>query len=369
MHADLRSTPHLAFASDTAERAVHENMPAGTNVGDPVTATEEDIGQTLSYTLNGGGGNFTIDPATGQITTTASLDHEAAPSHTVTVTASDGQDENSTATIDVTIMVGDVNPGCTVEGEHGLTNDCETLLAAKDELEGDGSLDWSEDMDINEWTGVTVSGDEGAMRVTMLGLHRQGLSGTIPAGLGDLDALETLYLHNNTLSGMVPGELGSLTNLTMLRVDNNELDGLEEGLGGASSLVTFYAHRNHLKGSIPSDLGNLDSLEWLRLDSQILSSRPDDGLTGGIPAELANMASIERIYLHRNKLSGAIPAALGSSTTLTHITLQQNALSGNIPDLSGMTSLVWLGLYSKRAERQHTGDAGQPEQPAAPVPA
>ena len=33
------------------------------------------------------------------------------------------------------------------------------------------------------------------------------------------------------------------------------------------------------------------------------------------------------------------------SDTLTHITLQRNDLTGGIPDLSGMSSLVWLGLY------------------------
>jgi hypothetical protein len=335
-----------AFDGDTADRMVYENMPADTNVGDPVTATEDDIGQTLTYSLNGGGGNFEIDPASGQITTTASLDYETTWSYSVTVTASDGQDENSTDTIDVTITVGDMYPGCTMADEGALTNDCETLLAAKDDLRGEeGSLDWSEDTSIMDWTGVVVGGDAGAMRVTQLRLHGQGLNGTIPGGLGNLGGLETLYLHNNRLTGAVPGGLGALTNLTMLRVDQNELDGLEEGLGGASSLVTFFAHRNHLTGSIPGDLGDLDNLEFLRLDQQKTRDRADDGLTGSIPAGLGDMDSIKRLYLHKNQLSGSIPAELGSLDTLLNLRLDDNNLSGAIPDLSGMTSLVWLGLY------------------------
>ena len=52
----------------------------------------------------------------------------------VTVTASDGED---TDTIDVTVMVGDMYPGCTVAGNSGLTNDCEVLLGGMDELRGD----------------------------------------------------------------------------------------------------------------------------------------------------------------------------------------------------------------------------------------
>ena len=51
----------------------------------------------------------------GNITTTMALDHEAMASHSVTVTATDGED---TDTIDVTIAVGDMYPGCTVDGQQ-----------------------------------------------------------------------------------------------------------------------------------------------------------------------------------------------------------------------------------------------------------
>ncbi len=331
-----------AFDAETAERMVAENM-AMANVGDPVAATDED-GDTLTYTIGGDtGGYFAID-GDGQITTAMALDYEAKASHAITVTADDGN--GGTDTIAVTIMVGDMYRGCMVPDEYGVTNDCEVLLGVMDDLVGAGSLNWDEDTPIEDWTGVDISGDAGEMRVTQLRLHGQNLSGVIPAGLGYLGGLELIYLHSNRLHGTIPGSLGMLTNLEQLRVDNNELEGIEMGLGGASSLERLFAHRNHLQGEIPADLGDLDNLEWLRLDSQISGDRPDDGLTGGIPAELANMDSIERLYLHRNKLSGDIPAGLGMSTTLTHITLQQNDLSGTIPDLSGMTSLVWLGLYS-----------------------
>ena len=93
-----------AFASDMAERSVGENMPAGTDVGAPVAATDEDPGDTIEYSLTGGDGQFEIDSASGQITTKMALDHEAMPSHTVTVTASDG---TGSSDIVVTIMVTD----------------------------------------------------------------------------------------------------------------------------------------------------------------------------------------------------------------------------------------------------------------------
>ena len=56
------------------------------------------------------------------------LDYEAMSSHTVMVTANDDRDEDNTATITVTIAVGDMYPGCTVADNNGRTNDCEILL-------------------------------------------------------------------------------------------------------------------------------------------------------------------------------------------------------------------------------------------------
>ena len=323
-----------AFDAATAEGMVDENMPMGAEAG-MVMATDED-GDTLTYTDDSM--YFDVDDM-GNITTTMALDYEAMASHTVTVTASDGED---TATIDVTIAVGDMYPGCTVMGNNGQTNDCEILLGAKDALMGDDAtrmLDWSEDTSIMDWDGVVISGDP--MRVTQLRLTRRGLSGSIPASLGYLSELENLYLNANSLQGMVPGELGMLTNLQDLRLHSNELEGLEMGLGGMSSLTRFWAHRNHLSGSIPSDFGGLDSLEWLRLDTPL----EGDGLSGGTAA-LGGMDSIERLYLHGNDFGGAsVLSDVSGLDTLTYLLLQRSGVSGTIPDLSGMTSLVWLGLY------------------------
>ena len=95
------------FAAATANRSVAENARANATVGAPVTATDSDSGDTLSYTISGD--LFTIDSASGQIQVKAAdtLDHETAERHTVTVTASDAS--NATAGISVTIEVTDVN--------------------------------------------------------------------------------------------------------------------------------------------------------------------------------------------------------------------------------------------------------------------
>ena len=90
-------------------RRVAENSPTGAAVGDPVTATDTDTGDTLSYTLEGeDASSFDIGAATGQITTRAevSYDHEASPSYSVTVKADDGN--GGAASVAVAILNDDL---------------------------------------------------------------------------------------------------------------------------------------------------------------------------------------------------------------------------------------------------------------------
>ncbi len=90
----------------TTTRAVDENPPAGTAIGDPVTATDAD-GDSLGYTLGGtDAADFDLEGSTGQLRTRAALDHETQAEHVVTVAADDGK--GGRARITVTISVGDV---------------------------------------------------------------------------------------------------------------------------------------------------------------------------------------------------------------------------------------------------------------------
>ena len=112
-----------AFSADTATRSVAENTEAGENIGLPVTATDDNTGDTLTYTLDGiDAADFAIDAASGQITVGASttLDHETKPTYTVTVSVRDSEDSNGEPdtieddTITVTINVTDVDEDGTV---------------------------------------------------------------------------------------------------------------------------------------------------------------------------------------------------------------------------------------------------------------
>ena len=102
---DLNDPP--AYSSDSTTRSVPENSAVRTNVGAPVTANDPDSGDSLVYTLTGGGGRFSIVSGTGQIrvATGANLDYETTPSYDVTVRATDSG--NLHDSIDVTINITD----------------------------------------------------------------------------------------------------------------------------------------------------------------------------------------------------------------------------------------------------------------------
>ena len=99
--ADVNEPP--AAAPQT--RDVAENSPAGTTVGQPVTATDPE-GSPLTYALTSN--EFAVGRLTGQLTVKsgASLDYETTSVYSVTVQASDGA---NTTDIPVTINVTDVN--------------------------------------------------------------------------------------------------------------------------------------------------------------------------------------------------------------------------------------------------------------------
>ena len=88
-------------------RTIDENTESGLNIGDPVSATDADRGNTLSYTLSGtDAASFSIDTSTGQLRTKVPLDYETKQTYTVNISVSDGQE---TATIVVTINIADID--------------------------------------------------------------------------------------------------------------------------------------------------------------------------------------------------------------------------------------------------------------------
>ena len=128
---EVTNTPP-EFASAATTRTVAEDAAVGADIGAPVEATDDDSGDTLTYTLSGTDRtSFTINSRTGQLMTSAALDFETKTSYSVTVTATDRADASDS--IDVTITVTDVDDTADMTPlERYDTNDNDRI--DKDEL-------------------------------------------------------------------------------------------------------------------------------------------------------------------------------------------------------------------------------------------
>ena len=139
---------------DSATRSVPEYSPAGTDVGEPVTATDPE-GSALTYALGGAdAGLFEVDGSTAQITVGdgTSLDFKTTASYSVRVEARDpsaGRDS-----IDVTISVTNVDePGMLSisSTEPAFGTELTATLTDPDGGITDVSWEWQWSSDGAEW--------------------------------------------------------------------------------------------------------------------------------------------------------------------------------------------------------------------------
>ncbi|MXY42896.1 MAG: hypothetical protein F4Y50_02350, partial [Dehalococcoidia bacterium] len=348
-------------------RTVRDDATAGRNVGNPVTATDADTGDTITYSLEGTDqASFGIVASSGQIQTSAALDASTKSTYSVTVRATDNNGGSATIAVTITVTAAPVSYGCATDGavdasNTGLVADCEALMASRNLLEGNsGRLNWSPATRINQWEGVSLRGTPA--RVTFLDLSSKSLDGTVPADLGRLPMLRWLNLRSNNLSGSIPSELNNLTRLERLLLHNNRLSGPIPNLSSLRNLKLLWlsGSQMNLSGNLPSWLNSMSSLEQLSLWGNELSGPiprltgmtslsllklQSNNFSGGVPAWFGDMNGPATLYLHDNELTGSIPANLGRNTGVARLWLDRNNLNGTIPPaLSGMTSLRTLNL-------------------------
>ncbi len=217
------------------------------------------------------------------------------------------------------------NDGAVAEPDDhpGLVQDCAVLLEAKPILAADESLlNWSADLPMRLWKGITVEGSP--LRVTDLWLTSDDLGGRIPAGLGRLSHLRELWLSGNQLTGPIPPELGQLWNLRNLWLGDNRLSGeIPTALADLRFLREMRLGDNEITGHIPVALTSMSTLTHLGLR--------DNRLSGPIPIELANLTNLDYLQLNGNRLTGPIPPELFSLQELGELDLRDNLLTGPLP--------------------------------------
>ena len=170
-----------------------------------------------------------------------------------------------------------------------------------------------------------------------------GLSGEIPAELGNLSNLIVLNLQDNGLSGEIPAELGNLSNLeTLLLYDNTSLMGaLPQSLTGLTKLTHFYFNNTGLCATLDPAFQT-----WLQGIEE----------TSGSNCEIAPVLSVcDRTPAVRDAIMGLVPVSACGDVTGEHLstinTLHLNGASLTelkADDLSGLTGLIELNLQDNQ---------------------
>ena len=251
--------------------------------------------------------------------------------------SNEGNQASNVFSATATMQSACISGGAVPAGDEyaGLARDCEILLGLHDTLVGSATLSpaWSVSTDIDSWQGINLE----AMRVSHLELERKGLTGSLPAALGDLDGLTQLSLLDNTLTGEIPSELGSLSELNWLALSSNQLSGvIPSELGALVKLDYLLLQSNLLTGPIPPEIGRLVKLIELRLSN--------NQLNGPIPPELGDLSALEGLVIGNNQYESPLPATLTNLTGLTTLDVREGKLTGTLPDLGQMTSLQYVYL-------------------------
>ena len=141
----------------SATRSIAENTASGVNIGNAVSATDPDTGNTLTYTLGGtDSASFSINSTNGQLRTSAALNYESKTSYSVTITVSDS---NLTDSITVTINVTNVNEAPTFTDGTSTTRSIAENIAPGNNI---GSAITATDPDSGTTLTYTLGGTDAA---------------------------------------------------------------------------------------------------------------------------------------------------------------------------------------------------------------
>ena len=333
-------------------RSVPDNTPSGQYIGNPVSATDADTADTLTYTLVGtDAASFDIDRNSGQLLTNAPLDAATQSSYSVIVSVSDGN--GGTDSITVTISVtGQPYPlyGRTQQVQDAILAIVDGVDTATDVTEAHlAAITWL-DLNNQSITSLTSGDFDGLINLELLDLFGNSISNISP--LSGLTNLTALSLGENSISDISP--LSEMTNLQELSLAGNPISDISaltrltkltylyleqtsvsdiSPLSGLTNLIYLDLNLKNASISDISHLSRLTNLTYLHLGSNTISDI----------SALSEMTELTELRLNKNSISDI--SALSKMTKLTSLSLSHNTIS-DISALSKMTELTNLNLYN-----------------------
>ena len=166
-----------AFANASHTRTVAEDAADGSNLGDPITATDPNR-HTITYSLTGSNA-FDVNRNNGQVAVVGGvLNYEEKDSHTLTLTATDSHD--ATGTTAITVTVTNADEAGTVTLSHGSLRKGAVVSARLSDPDGDVSdITWKRQRDGTDITSAngasyTATNDDVGHRLTAIASYTDG---------------------------------------------------------------------------------------------------------------------------------------------------------------------------------------------------
>ena len=391
---DVNENRAPAFnTSASTTRSIAENTASGVNIGSPVTATDADTGNTLTYTLSGtDAAMFSIVSTSGQLKTRAALNYESKASYSVKVDVSDGN--GGSDSIPVTISVTDVNEAPSFANSTATRSIAENTAANTNIGSSVSATDPDDDTltytlggaDAAAFSIVSTSGQlqtkaaldhetKASYSVTVTATDGGNLSDTTTVIISVTDVNEAPNFATTTATRSVAENTAANTNIgsAVSATDPDTGDTLTYTLGGrdASSFsivstsgqlqtraaLNYETKTSHsVTISVSDGEGGTDTIDVtinvtdvyepiIRRTQQI-----QDAIVAAVPGvnhaddvTPAHLAAITRLDLSSKSITSLKSGDFGGLTGLATLDLSGNSIS-NISPLRGLTKLTTLDL-------------------------
>ncbi|MBN1980319.1 MAG: leucine-rich repeat domain-containing protein [Chitinivibrionales bacterium] len=237
--------------------------------------------------------------------------------------------------------------------EDNRRNDSLALVAIKN-ANPQMQTAWNTAEALDRWEGVHLNNG----RVDSLTLCDNHVA-TLPAQIGNLTNLVKLDMSRNLLT-TIPAEMGKIAALRSLYCENNLVTSLPEEIGNCTNLIELYLGNNQLV-MVPVEIRKLVKLSWLVLNNNQITMLPADigDLVGleilflqgnkltTLPPEIGKLSKLHWLYLYENEMT-KLPAEIGNCTSLTELNLNNNQFASIPPQIGNLTKLYKLVLFNNR---------------------